>query len=552
MGRQPPAGDPLRGQSVKTLLRLLAHLVAEVPPLLVAGLQLAHGWVPTSDDAVIAWRSWDVLSGPVPLDGQFTQISTASGHAAFDLGPLQYFLLALPERVDPLHGVLWGAALFSVVLAALAIEAARAAGGPVAMVATSLGLAGFFATVPEAAVNLAWNPTLGLYALAAALVSAMAVGTGRLGWLPVAVITASLAAQCHVAYAAPALAALVVGLVVGLSWRSPGQRLLRPLLFAGLVGAACWVAPAVQQLTGRPGNGSVLASSLGRHGRTMGIDFGLKAVGSATVPPPSWSARTPAIGPHLLHALYGRPALAGALALGLCAAISLLALFTRRRGLGVLAAVGALSGLATAWTLGSVPLAEAGYLQYYLYFVLWPVGMVAVASVLAAIGALGAAAVRGRTGRPELPARPALAASALGSVALLGAGTLLTISEVAFGSSGLFLLGWQPVHFVAGAVPRAAALARTHSDGGAGAAPVALVVTGELGFIDDAISQGIGYQLATAGVPIRLSPSAARPLGDGLRARVGQPAIIVRIATGGARPSETVSWGRWTTADART
>ncbi len=533
---------------MKTLLRVLAHLVAEVPPLLVAGLQLAHGWVPTSDDAVIAWRSWDVLSGPVPLDGQFTQISTASGHAVFDLGPLQYFLLALPERIDPLHGVLWGAALLAAVLAGLAIEAARAAGGPAAMVATSLGLAAFVATVPEAAVNLAWNPTLGLYALAASLVSAIAVGTGRLAWLPVAVVTASLAAQCHVAYAAPALAALLVGLVAGLSWRSPGREALRPLLVSGLLAAACWVAPVVQQLTGRPGNGSVLASSLGRHGRTMGIDFGLKAIGSATVPPPSWAARTPAIGPHLLHALYGSPAVSGVLALGVCAAIAVAAFLARRRGLAVLASVGALSGLATAWTLGSVPVAEAGYLQYYLYFALWPVGMVAVASALAAVGALVAAA-RGRTGRSLHRARPALGASALGSVVLIGAGALLTLSDVAFGSSGLFLLGWQPVRFVAGAVPRAAALARAHGEGRAGAPPVAVVVTGEVGFIDDAISQGIGYQLATAGIPTRLTPSAARPLGGGLRARAGEPAIVVRVAPGGARPHETVSWARWTTAD---
>ena len=32
-------------------------------------------------------------------------------HVAFDPGPLLFWMLALPVRMDPAHGVLWGAAL---------------------------------------------------------------------------------------------------------------------------------------------------------------------------------------------------------------------------------------------------------------------------------------------------------------------------------------------------------------------------------------------------------------------------------------------------------
>src|SRR5258708_40273526 len=106
-------------------LRAGAHVLAWLPFVFAAARSVATGWRPVSDNAAIALRSWDVLTAHAPLVGQATRL--AGG--VYDLGPLQYWLLTLPVHVDPLHGVLWGAALWCMVAASLTIEAAWAAAG---------------------------------------------------------------------------------------------------------------------------------------------------------------------------------------------------------------------------------------------------------------------------------------------------------------------------------------------------------------------------------------------------------------------------------------
>lgn len=547
---------------MRTALRVVAHLVAEVPLGIVAGLQIAHGWLPTSDDAVIAWRTWSVFSGPVPLDGQFTQISAASGHAAFDLGPLQYYLLAVPERIDPLHGLLWGAALLAAVLVALAVEAAWSVAGPLGAAVVAAGAAVTTATLAESTVNLAWNPSLGVYALVATLATAVAAGSGRLGWLPVAVAAGSLAAQCHVAYAASSAAALAVGLALGLLQRERGLRRLRPVAVAVAAGVACWVAPVVQQLTGHPGNWSVLASSLGTHGRTMGADFGLRAIASATHFPPSWARRPPPIGTvALFHRfvgdVYGGSVAWGVAAIALCGGVAVAAGLRRHRLLAAMAGTGSLAGLGAAFTLGSVPESQLPYLLYYLYFVLWPVGMLMTVTLATAAVVAGA-----ELARPLLRARGRRLSEAgarslrtgrsglgIATLALAAAGAALAAADMPFGSSGLFLLGWQPVGFVAQAAPRALALLRQHGVGRAGqpgtgarSRTLTVLTTGDYPFVTDAVSQGVAYILATEGVPVRLGGTAVRPLGSRYEAVPGAPAIVVHVSLPGGKPRATASW----------
>jgi hypothetical protein len=538
---------------VRAALRVVAHLAAEVPLGIVVALQISRGWLPTSDDAVIAWRTWSVLSGPLPLDGQFTQISATGGRAAFDLGPLQYYLLAVPERIDPLHGVLWGSALLAAILVALAIEAAWSVAGPFAAAAVATGAAVMTATLAESTVNLAWNPSLGVYALGAALVMAAAAGSGRLGWLPVSVGAASLAVECHVAYAAAAAAALAVGTVFGLANCERSRHRLRPVLAALAVGTACFAAPLVQELTGHPGNWSVLARSLGRPGRTVGLDLGLRGLAAATHLPPSWAHRVPVTGTsilvdRLLRDVYGGSVAWAVTALAACGAIAVAATLTRHRLLASMASISLLSGFAAAWTLGSVPLSQAGYLAYYLYFVLWPVGMLVLATLACGAGlalnvlagrALGEARRHARAG-----GRAGVAALAAATVALAAGGIALGAADTAYGSSGLFLLGWQPVRLVAEAAPRALALAEAHGLGSSapGRRTLTVITTGDYPVITDAVSQGVAYLLATHGLPARLRGSALRPLGAGYGARAGAPAVVVHLSFPGGNPRAAVSW----------
>ena len=50
------------------LLRVVCHLVAEVPLVVIALVELVDGWRPTSDDAIAAWEGMgrpDAASDPV-------------------------------------------------------------------------------------------------------------------------------------------------------------------------------------------------------------------------------------------------------------------------------------------------------------------------------------------------------------------------------------------------------------------------------------------------------------------------------------------------------
>src|SRR5262249_20170413 len=107
------------------MLRLAVHLAVWAP--FVAGLveEVRLRWRPVGDGAAIALRSWDSLTAYGPLVGQATRLA----HEVYDPGPLEYWLLAIPVHIDPGHGVLWGAALWCMVAASLAIEAAWSALG---------------------------------------------------------------------------------------------------------------------------------------------------------------------------------------------------------------------------------------------------------------------------------------------------------------------------------------------------------------------------------------------------------------------------------------
>ena len=103
-----------------TVFRVAAHLAAAIPFLTAVADSMRGSWRAFGDGAMIALRSWDALIGQGPLVGQPTEL----GHGLLDPGPFEYWLLAIPVHLDPGRGVLWGAALWCVAAASLAIEAA--------------------------------------------------------------------------------------------------------------------------------------------------------------------------------------------------------------------------------------------------------------------------------------------------------------------------------------------------------------------------------------------------------------------------------------------
>src|SRR5258706_12422913 len=139
-------------------LRAGAHVLAWLPFVFAAARSVASGWRPVSDNAAIALRSWDVLTAHAPLVGQATRL--AGG--VYELGPLQYWLLTLPVHVDPLHGVLWGAALWCMVAASLTIEAAWAAAGRLGRALAARVVLGGLSWIPATTLLPRRNPRFGL------------------------------------------------------------------------------------------------------------------------------------------------------------------------------------------------------------------------------------------------------------------------------------------------------------------------------------------------------------------------------------------------------
>jgi hypothetical protein len=265
-------------------VRAAAHVLVWLPFIIALARSLHDGWRPVSDNAGIALRSWDVLTAHAPLVGQATRLA----HGVYDPGPLQYWLLTLPVHIDPVHGVLWGGALWCMVAASLTIEAAwSAAGTPGGLLATA-AILGVLAWIPQITMLPCWNPWFGIMYLLAAIAACVAVLCGHRRWWPVLVVAGSIAAQAHLMFTITAVALVILGLGVGLVETYRARARYGWAVTGLIVGLVCWSAPLIQQVTGRPGNLGALLHGQGPPGSQAGLGFGLKALAASAQPPPFW------------------------------------------------------------------------------------------------------------------------------------------------------------------------------------------------------------------------------------------------------------------------
>jgi hypothetical protein len=421
--------------------RVACHAVAEVPFLVIALVQIVQGWRPSGDEGIISIRSWAIFTSHSSLLGEFTTVTGCTRHVAFDPGPLLFWMLAVPVRIDPAHGVLWGAAVWCAAAMAICVEAAwavRRATGALAVATFAVVLA---ATQPGVLVNSDWNPHFGLVWFAATCTAAWAVGTGRLRWWPVLVLSASIAAQCHLTYTVPAALLAILAPLPSVGRKLGRVEEWRWLAAGAGVGAACWAAPIVQQLTGHPGNVSVLLRCVGGQ-HVMGGRFGLQTIASAVVPPPLWFHGTPGSGQALLHGLTAHCAGVGIGVLVVLAAVAVVAWIAQRRDLAVLAGVALLAAGSIAWEIALQPTGTTEELSY-VEVVLWPVGMlvwgVAALSVVEVVarwgvlpgrwGPFGRASSRARAKHGRQPLRrwrPGIALLWSATAAVLVGGTVNT------------------------------------------------------------------------------------------------------------------------------
>src|SRR2546421_10483326 len=82
-------------------LSAIACLAAALPAVVSTVRGVTAGAVPNGDRGVIATRAYDVFTSHTPLLGQYSASTLVVHRETHSLGPLLYWLLALPSRLGP-------------------------------------------------------------------------------------------------------------------------------------------------------------------------------------------------------------------------------------------------------------------------------------------------------------------------------------------------------------------------------------------------------------------------------------------------------------------
>jgi hypothetical protein len=316
----PPVGEGL--------LTLAAGLAAAIPVIAATVKAVQAGWVPVADRGIIATRAHDVLTSHAPLVGQYTLAGEVTGRVTHSLGPMLFWLLAVPAYFGSTVGMTLTMGTVNTLAIVGCVGLARRRGGLVLMAMTAFAIALMCQSLASETFHDVWNPSAGLFGFTLLIFLSWSVACGEYRLLPLTVLAASFAVQAHLTYLPPTLALLAIafgGLVVGGvagrragaaaatdgevdsdAWRPvepPGdaranRRLPRPPpslvwgLATVLVACACWSATIVGQLTEHPGNLTLVAEAATRHKATLGSEVGWHAVVRAVGVPPWW-LRTP-------------------------------------------------------------------------------------------------------------------------------------------------------------------------------------------------------------------------------------------------------------------
>lgn len=221
------------------------------PVLLLALVALLVPLSPWGDQAVIQ-LSTDRAASLHQLLGPYSRFQ-------FDHpGPLYFYLLLIPYKI--LGGSARDLAVGSVLIAGAAACSSVAAvgylaGRPAARWAAALSLVQLAAIGP-AVVAEVWNPIAIIVPAGTLLICCAALAAGRWWGLPAAVAAGSFLLQTDIGTGVLVVGAVALALLVavirqrGAAWRTLAASL-------GL-GALLWLAPIWQQLTGHPGNMTLL------------------------------------------------------------------------------------------------------------------------------------------------------------------------------------------------------------------------------------------------------------------------------------------------------
>jgi hypothetical protein len=336
-------GHPSAGASRRAarfgphLITLAAGLGAAVPVIVATVDAVRDHWEPGADQAIIATRAYDVLSSHTPLDGQYTLAGDVTGHVTHGLGPMLYWLLAIPARFGTPASITVTMGVVNTLAIVGSVALARRRGGAVLMFATAVAIALMCRSLAAETFHDVWNPSAGLFPFTLLIFLCWSLACGEHRLLPVTVVVASFVVQAHLMYLPPTVALLAIGLV------GMGRPTAAVALATLLAAVACWIAPAIDEVEHHPGNAALVVRSATAPAQTLGADVGwhatVRAIGYRPwwlhVPADRWSRKDDVRQPPGSVRTATTLALLGALAL-----VAVLAFVRRRRDVSAAAAIG--------------------------------------------------------------------------------------------------------------------------------------------------------------------------------------------------------------------
>ena len=278
-------------------------LVAATPVLVSAVHAVLAGWTPVFDDAVIAARSFDVLSSHPPLVGQYSDASVASVGTVFSAGPMLFWLFAVQAHFlgDWAFPVTMALVNTASIMGSVAL--ARRRGGTAFMFAAAIALAVVCRSLGPERLHDIVNQSSALLPFTLLVFLAWSVACGEYRLLPLTVVVASFVAQAHFSLDLAAIAVCVVaaaGVFVTLAQRPSSAADItrdhprRWLLGASAIGLVCWIPPLLDQIFNRPGNLVRIFQTATAHQQTEGTTWGWRAVVRTVGILPWWLRNAPA------------------------------------------------------------------------------------------------------------------------------------------------------------------------------------------------------------------------------------------------------------------
>ncbi|HEV2923862.1 MAG TPA: hypothetical protein VGW98_07500 [Solirubrobacteraceae bacterium] len=543
-------------------LTLATGLAAALPVLVATVRAVRDGWLPVADMGVVATRAWDVFTSHTPLVGQYSYAGRVTGKITHSLGPMLYWLLALPAHFGSPASITWTMGIVNTLAILGVVALARRRGGVVLMFAAAIALALMCQSLAAETFHDIWNPSAALFPFTLLIFLCWSLACGEYRLLPITALVASFVLQANLTYLPPTLGLLAVGIAGlalsrveirrrrlavatesrgdaesegaaahpppvhgGLGTRRPPdgrarRSVLRWALAALAVVAIFWSAPVIDELSERTGNITLVARSATTPKPTLGASVGWHAVVRAVgvrpwwlyVPVDRWQRQYDVREPARLRAVVSCVALLAALFAAMLVAF--------RRGRRDVAA-GALIGLVLCGALGAVAAStpSAPSVTLTLAYTMWwgsQVGMwvwlmlawsafLAIRSALRSsrrprLGRLGASGRPDPARRSRTPAPQLLQAPVLACAAGLLATAAVAVAVAASGRRDEHVAVYRPTATLAASLERVIAPGHTVN------------LLANLGYSTTVMKPALRYLLARHGV---------RALGRGSKVRIG-------------------------------